>query len=276
MRTKTKISLNVPGSNKQDQYFSFYLKQEIQTERTEYQQPKRMLVVSDSMTGFQNFCKLLFKHGVIDKFLNWVYGDGSVVILSNCVKYNDHLIEWLWFIYSLEESAGRQGGNVHFLVNNQVNVLLNDVNWRYIHPNYAVKKPGAKNPTNALYYGNSELWHWLSTKNCIIKIGVHLFVNSSNTLAELNTLSCTLREVNQIICSQPPQSHSVFSLDDEQEVDGSLTKFSVSTIITGHGGENQLTSHFNGKLIIVDKDVLLVKRKHLYHISTDKQKKRIK
>jgi hypothetical protein len=194
---KASIAINVPGVEKSNRYFSFYLKKNISNERDTYLTfPKRIFVVSGSINSFSDFCKLLANNKVIDRYLNWKFDDGHLVILGNCLGQVNEMIEWCWFIYSLEEQALQKGGYIHLVGGGKVLANLNS-DWRYMHPKYAQKKPGSKKSVSALFHGNSEIWRWLSSKNDVEKIGPFLFVAGGISPA-LNAFSCNISQINAI------------------------------------------------------------------------------
>ncbi len=118
MKTNAKIALSIPSTKRPDRYFSLRLKQHLNNEPSEYERPSKIFVVSDIEGNFQSFCKLLMKNRVIDKYLNWRFDDGHLVIVGDCFDRGDQVIECLWLIYMLEEMALNDGGKVHFILGN--------------------------------------------------------------------------------------------------------------------------------------------------------------
>ena len=302
MIANPKIALSTPGSIS-GPYFSLHLKPAMRNEIAEYDQPDKLFVVADIEGNFQAFSKILIKNGIIDKYYKWVFGDGHLVIVGDCFDRGEQVIECLWLIYSLEEKAKMKGGYVHFILGNHEIMNMNG-DWRYVHPKYAEKRPNSKNPATALYYGNSELWYWLCTKNIVERIGNTLFVHGGISL-ELLKLNLTTAEINNI--SRPyytraneqftdPALSIIFNSDNspfwyrgyyqqpikESQIDEILAHFKVQTIVTGHTMVAQVTSFFNGKVIDVDTDHaagisegLLIRNNRYYRIKNG-QRERIK
>jgi len=263
-----------------------------------------MLVISDIEGNFQPFCMHLIKARIIDKYLEWTFGNGHLVIVGDCFDRGEQVIECLWLIYSLEEKAKKQGGHVHFILGNHEIMNLNS-DWRYIHPKYAVKKAASTTPAAALYDGNTELWRWLQTKNIIEKIGDVLFVHGGVS-EELLKLNLSVSEINNIARPYYKQAielftdsvlHTIFNSDDspfwyrgyyqqlakEEQIEATLKHFGVSTIVTGHTVVDKITPFFNGKVINVDTDhaagnseALLIVRHRFYRIDNDGKRHRVK
>src|SRR5688572_12766893 len=118
MKLNVKIALSVPSSIKSDRYFSLRLKESMKGEYSQYIQPKRILVLSNIESNFSSFCKVLIKFGIINKKMQWIFGDNHVVILGDCFDRGDEATECMWLIYSLEEKAKRKKGYVHFILSN--------------------------------------------------------------------------------------------------------------------------------------------------------------
>lgn len=201
----------------------------------------------------------------------------------------------------MQDKAWKEGGYVHFIPNNQDILNLNG-NWRYAHPRYAAKSTDSKNPATALYYGNNELWHWLHTKNIVEKIGSLLFVPAGISDA-VNELDYSLSRINDLVrkyYATAGQLHPISEVDllldssdsplkykgyfdgaaTEEQVDGTLRKFGVKTIVTAYE-EASPGSYFNGKVINIAKDAvngdpgaLLITREHVYLLDSHGKRKR--
>lgn len=287
-----KISLQIDYPQKQGSYYSLRLKQGLSNEPSEYKQPRRILVFSDINADFQYLTKQLLKRKVINKYLQWIFGDGHLVILGDRFDANNQATDCLWLIYALEEQARRQGGYVHFILSNPE--PLEGGEWRAAHPKYADKLPVSGLSTTALYQGNNELWHWLRTKNVVEKIGHSLFVHGGISPA-LNSLQNNLSEINQLARNSflllsdsiTQQELALFAGMDnpmhyqgyhhgtitEEQVDATLLKFGVSTIVAAGNMKGPAISLFNGKIILVNTseepgttEGLFITRKRFYNM----------
>lgn len=302
MMSTFKIDLQVDYPGKPDRYYSLRLKNQLSNEPVEFPQVKRIFVISDITGNFHSFSQFLLKRKIIDKYLQWTFDEGHLVIIGDHFEEGQQAVECLWLIYSLEEQARRQGGYVHFILGNE---KIFQGAWRSTHPKYAEKKPDNRNSITALYTGNSELWNWLQTKNIIEKIGSLLFVYRG-VPPVLNTLPYSLLEINQMArthCNSATQSVTkpdqpqLFNGDDNffvyqgyyngtisnEEVDTTLIRFDVSNIITGVPSSPVVVPIFDDKIINVNKDPhsgglegLFIRRKRIYRITKEGKKERLK
>lgn len=272
-------------------------------ERSVYQKPTKILAISDIEGNFVSLMRLLIKNKVIDRYLHWTFEDGHLVIVGDVFDRGEQVIECLWLIYSLEEKARMAGGYVHFVLGNHEIMNMNG-DWRYVHPQYT---QSSSVPYTALYNGNSELWHWLCTKNIMEKIGDVLFVHGGVSPALLklklpitdinNKVRPFYNRANQLFTD--PLLNVVYNNDDspfwyrgyyrqdntvtEDLIDATLEQFGVKTIVTGHTVVPQVTSYFNGKVINIDTDhaageseALYIKRLRFYRIPLKGRRERLK
>lgn len=303
MNNTTKISLTLPGVNTSGTYFSFRIKSELYNERSIYGNPSKILALSDIEGNFNSFRRLLLKNRVIDRYYQWTFEDGHLVIVGDCFDRGEQVTECLWLIYSLEERAKREGGYVHFILGNHEMMNMNG-DWRYIHPKYAMASRSHAART-ALYGGNNELWRWLHTKNIIEKIGDTLFVHGGiapqflllkETIAGINNkVRPYYNRANELFAD--PLLKIVFNSDaspfwyrgyykqaaSEELIDATLAHFGVNTIVTGHTIVENVTSYFNGKVINVNTDhaagnsqALLIKKSKFYKIELKGKREKIK
>ena len=304
MKTKTEIYLKIPDSKSRiERFFSFKIKQGLFDEPTEYEKPGKILAISDIEGNFQSFCRLLIKNNVIDKYFNWKYGDGHLVIVGDCFDRGEQVTECLWLIYMLEEKAKRKGGKVHFILGNHEIMNFNG-DWRYVHPKYAEQARSKKSHT-AIYGGNSELWRWLRTKNIVERIGDVLFVHGG--IAEqllqlkipLDVINTSVRPFYTRANDQftDPLLSLVFNSDnspfwyrgyyqqetDKKLIDATIQLYEVNTIVTGHTVVDSIVSYYDGKVINIDTDhasgnsqALLIRRDRFYRVDSTGKRQRIK
>ncbi|AEV99033.1 hypothetical protein A4D02_10770 [Niastella koreensis] len=294
----------VPGLDADGRYYHLRLQEQLRNERSVYDAPKQIFVLSDIEGNFKSLFLLLRNYKIIDKYLKWSFKDNHLVILGDCFDRGEEVMECLWLIYSLEERAQRDGGHVHFILGNHEIMNMNG-DWRYIHPKYAITPSGSRHPATALYDGNSELWRWLRTKNIIEQIGDILFVHGGISEALLK-LNLSVTEINEL--ARPyytranelftdPALHAILNSDEspfwyrgyyraavsEGQVDTILKKFDAKMIITGHTIVDKVTSFFNGKIINVDtnhaagvSEALFIKGNNFYRVDKDGKRERLK
>lgn len=303
MKLQNKISLIVPNDKNVEKHFTLSLKQNISNERSEYDNPGKIAVVSDIEGNFRAFVNSLLLNKVIDNRLRWVFENGHLVILGDCFDRGEQVSECLWLVYYLEELAAKQGGHVHYILGNHEIMNLNG-DWRYVHPKYATSSKSGRQLA-AIYGGNIELWRWLCTKNIVERIGDILFVHAGIS-PELIKLDISISEMNNLVRPFYSRANEQFSDPDlniffnsekspfwyrgyyqdavtEEQINAILQHFDVKTIITGHTVVDRVTSFFNGKVINVDTDhasgnseSLLVKNDMFYRVDKEGKQERIK
>lgn len=304
MATSPKITLEIPREGKSARNFYFKLKTEHLVEQSEYNQPEKMVVVSDIEGNYEQLRKLLILTGVINRQLKWVFGDNHLVILGDAFDRGEQVIECIWFIYALEEKANRKGGHVHYILGNHEIMNLNG-DWRYVHPKYAIPKNNANNAVVAIYQGNHELWEWLCTKNIVEKVGHNLFVHGG-IAPEILQYNLSVEEMNNLArpsyrhVHEPISDPLLFNLinspispvwyrgyydgtTDEKTIDNILDQFGAKTIITGHSMVEKISCFFDRKVINVDTDhaaaesqALIIEDEKYYRIGLKEKKTRIK
>lgn len=303
MGTRVKIALLEPGTEMTGNYFSARLKPDLSNEPSIYNKPSRILAISDIEGNFPALRKLLIKAGIIDKNYQWIFGDGHLVIVGDCLHKEEQMAECLWLIYSLEYKALSDGGYVHFILGNHEIMNLNG-NWRYAHPKYA-DTAASGNDYVILYDGNRELWRWLQTKNMMERIGDVLFVHGGIS-DEINQLNLPITEINGL--ARPHYVNARGTLTDdrlkmilnsrkspfwfrgyykepvnETQIDTTLDLFGVSTIVTGHTPVRHVASFYNNKVININtrhsigrSEALLIEGDQFFRMNRRGEKERIK
>jgi len=204
MNNTARISLQIPGDNKNFRFFSIKLKKKLQDEYTEYKSPERMFVVSDFYGDFRALRRLLIKSEIIDVKYRWLFDNGHLVILGNAFSYLQHSVECLWLIYSLEEKAQKYGGHVHFILGEHEFKGING-EWKHRQPRYAYGDFFRRQKGTILYDGNAELCRWLRTKNFFERVGSVLLVNAflftkMNGIEEFQRLNDVNRRLKIEMC----------------------------------------------------------------------------
>jgi hypothetical protein len=301
MRSKTKIAIDIPNVKDENRYFSLRLQQRLLNEQSVFDTSSRIFVVSDIEGNFKGFYRLLIASKIIDKYFDWIFEDGHLVIVGDCFDRGEQVTECLWLIYSLEEKAKKAGGYVHFILGNHEIMNMNG-DWRYVHPKYAANNSSIH---AALYDGSNELWRWLRTKNIIEKIGDTLFVHAG-IAPELLKSEISISEINNLARPYYTQANGQYSnlllktlFNSESSpfwyrgyyregasdklIDATLQQYGVNTIVTGHTMIDKITAFFSGKVINVNTDhaagnseALLIKKDRFYRIDNKGKKERIK
>jgi hypothetical protein len=298
---KDSLSLKV-ATDDPNEFFTVRLQKKLQNQKSDYKKADRQLVVSDIEGNFTAFKKLLQANGVIDASYRWTFGDGHLVTIGDFFDRGDQVTEVLWLIYSLEEQAAAAGGYVHFVLGNHEIMNLSD-DLRYLNTKYKETAQLMNIAYMSLYDENSELGRWLRTKNIIEKIGKMLFMHAGIS-EPINQMDASLNQINQlarpyygdtIYDYKNPKSDTIMGNDGPfwyrgyyskskpalaEQVDQTLSKFSVKHIVTGHSlVADTVSLWYNGKVINTDthhakghSEALLVEGDKFYRVNASGQK----
>lgn len=245
-----------------------------------YPRQNKLYVLSDLEGNFKRFVSLLTSGGVINAKLQWIFGDGHLVLNGDFFDRGKNVTELLWLIYSLEDQAKAAGGYVHFILgNHEIMNLYGDL--RYLHPKYRHSQKVLQTEYKTMYGVDSELGRWLRSKNIIEKVGDLLFVHAGIS-PQVNVDSRTIEEINKVCrpyystpldpqnfmgtgvwhffdgmgSSPSPFWYRGYYLKNGSpmsQVDSTLTKFKVSHIVTGHTiVADTVSLHYGGKVINTD------------------------
>jgi Calcineurin-like phosphoesterase len=268
--TSVRVATDEPG-----EIFTVPLQNNLENEKAEFTDVKKVFIISDIEGNFRAFRKLLMGNGIIDKQYNWTFGNGHLVLTGDFFDRGDHVTEVLWLIYSLEAKAKAAGGYVHFVLgNHEIMNMSND--FRYVHPKYMENARLLNEPYAALFAENSELGRWLRTKNIVEKVGDILFAHGGIS-AELNSMDIATSKINKL--ARPWYPDTTFKYKDIKvellfsdygpfwyrgyytgkvkatpaQVDSTLQLYKVKYIATGHTVvSDTISSLFGGKLFNTD------------------------
>jgi len=245
-----------------------------------YSNVPKIFVLSDIHGEYEYFVDILIKSGLIDKNLNWIWGDGHLVIDGDVFDRGDMVTECLWLIYRLEIQADQQGGKVHFLLGNHELMILRSDN-RYINEKYLkgiVKKSRIDHAD--LYGPDMELGRWLRTKPTAIMINNILFVHAGISPAILER-RLDIKWLNETAWSKIDLRSSQLAFDStakflfgskgpfwyrgyfyemenrypqitQAQVDSSLDYFGATAIVVGHTGVAQVTGLYGNRIYAID------------------------
>lgn len=236
--------------------FSVQLKKDLQNEKTEFPDVKKIFIVSDIEGNFRALRKLLQTNGVMDEQFNWTFGNGHLVLTGDFFDRGSQVTEVLWLIYSLEAKAQAAGGYVHFVLgNHEIMNMSGDV--RYVHPKYMENAVLMGEDYMGLFSEHTELGRWLRTKNVVERVGDILFVHGGIS-AQLNSIDLAASKINKL--SRPFYPDSSYKYNDpkvallfsddgpfwyrgyytgktlatQAQVDSTLDIYKVKFIATGH------------------------------------------
>lgn len=257
--------------------FFFGLKDKINIEPCFFENPDKLIAISDIEGNFFALYDFLLNNNVIDINNNWTFGNGHLVLAGDFFDRGLNVTECLWFIYYLEQEAVKHGGYVHFILgNHEIMNMSGDL--RYVRNKYFENCKLMNEDYSSLYKPDTELGRWLSSKNVAEKIGNYLFVHGGIS-PELDSISNSLEIINSAAREYYFSSKAAKQSGDklhnilysgkfspfwyrgyikqtitEPELDKIISNFEVSTIIVGHTIVEDVKSFYNGKVIGIDTD----------------------
>lgn len=233
-----------------------------------------VLAISDIESGFKTFRDFLISHEVINEQLDWIFGQGHLVLVGDFVDRGNSATQVLWFIYRLEQEAKKQGGQVHFIIGNHE---LKNFQGDYASASekyYRVASVLERKPQE-LYSSQSFLGRWLKSKNAVESINGVLFVHgglhpdlAQSDLSLEDIASIIRANYDKIYYPRPNENirqqllsnnlgpcwYRGYFKDDlsQTSIDKLLQKFNAKAIVVGHTLQSEVNSSYNGKVIGID------------------------
>ena len=286
------VATDEPGK-----FFEVQLKSKMENEKSEYNRPKKMLVLSDIEGNFSAFRKLLQAAGVIDTNYKWIFGDGHLVLVGDFVDRGNMVTEVHWLIYSLEEQAATAKGKVHYILgNHEIMNMSGDL--KYLHTKYQRNSNLLQRHYMQLVGPESEIGRWLATKNIAERIGNILFVHGGMS-SYMNLMALPLKDANSM--ARPFYTDSTFIYPNPKievlfseygpfwyrgyytgqpkaniaQIDSTLNLYSVQHVITGHTiVAPRIATYHEGKVINIDvhhssghSEALLIEKNEMFRIN---------
>jgi len=181
-----------------DKSFDFYVDiNRLVVPAARYEDGNKIFAVSDIESGYRTFRDLLITHKVIDKDLNWTFGNGHLVLVGDFVDRGFSTTQVLWFIYRLEQIAEKQGGMVHFIIGNH-EIKNMQANYESAAPKYPIIAYILGKQLHELYNDQSLLGQWMAKKNTMELINGFLFVHGG-IHPDLANIDLSIDEINTII-----------------------------------------------------------------------------
>ena len=254
--------------------FDFSIKTDFETPMSTYNDNNKILAISDIESGYKTFRDFLINSKVIDKNLNWTFGNGHLVLVGDFVDRGFSTTQVLWFIYKLEQEAEKQGGYVHYILGNHElkNMQGNyeSASLKYFHVAAILEKQ-----QNELYDSNSFIGKWMASKNTLELINGNLFVHggihpdlasSKLDLDEINQIGRrnyykpfyprTQKNIEQLLVSTHTgvSWYRGYFKDDltQEQIDNGLNKFNAKSVIVGHTIQSKVNRQYGGKVIGID------------------------
>lgn len=140
-------------------------------------QPEKVFITSDPHGNIDCFVSILKARKIMDDHYHWNFGKNHLVIIGDVFDRGNDVVPIFWLIYKLEQEAAEAGGKVSYLLGNHEEMVLRG-NLKYVKEKYIKLSEELGTPYNTLWNENSELGHWLRTRNTVQVIGKNLFVHA--------------------------------------------------------------------------------------------------
>jgi len=245
-----------------------------------YSGVSRVFAISDIHGEYEYMIEILQIGGVIDSGLNWIWGNGHLVIDGDIFDRGDMVTECLWFLYRLEQEARLSGGNVHVLFGNHEEMIINGDN-RYVNDKY-MKGIVASTRINHqdLYGPDMVMGQWLRTKHTIIIINDVLYVHggispsfvdygfTADMINEevrrnlgINSVQYRFDEIaRKMYGSSGPLWYRGFwdakkgryNKATNAGIDSILTFYNATSIVVGHTNMDSIMTHRDGRIFAID------------------------
>jgi hypothetical protein len=233
-----------------------------------------ILAISDIEGNYRTFRDFLIHHDVVDKNLNWTFGNGHLVLVGDLVDRGAYVTQVLWFIHYLEQTALQHGGQVHYIIGNHELKAMHG-NIGSASEKYRLVASMLNRQQHELTGPETYIGRWLESKNAMELVNGHLFVHGG-LHPDLAQSKLSIEVINTVIRSNYRKSYFPKAEDNEhklllsertgpcwyrgyfkedpsmEEVTASLNKFGAKDVIVGHTLQYQVKTHFDGKVIAID------------------------
>lgn len=266
--------ITVTVDNDDREQFIVQLQETLEIPKTEYNEPEKLVAISDIEGNFYALKKLLIGSGVMNINYEWIYGKGHLVLVGDFFDRGVNVTQSLWLLYDLERQAKGNGGMVHFIIGNHETMNMQGDN-RYAKSKYKDIAIALNTTIQMLYNENTELGRWLRSKNCAEKIGNTIYVHGGLSKSIVEN-SFSLQEINDLGRAYYGKPHeeiikndraeAVFSREEgplwyrgyfteslpQSELDFITSHYNVKHIIVGHTPVKTIEKMYNTKVIAID------------------------
>lgn len=258
----------------EDNHFEFQLNPTIKEPKTHYNDQGTILAISDIESGYKAFRDFLIANSVINQELQWIFGNGHLVLVGDFTDRGYSTNQVLWFIYKLEQEAKPHGGTVHYILgNHEIKNLQGNyqkAGKKYLHLAGMLGKKEYE-----MFDDNAFLGRWLHSKNSVELINGHLFVHGG-IHPDIAKSDWSLTDINQIVRQNyrnpyfptPEKNKAELLLSitkgpswyrgyfnqslSQAEVESGLDKFGAKAVIVGHTPQGSINTQYQGKVIAID------------------------
>ena len=242
-----------------------------------YTNVKKIAALSDIHGQYDLAVELLQNNKIIDKKLNWSFGNGHFVIVGDIFDRGDKVHETLLLIYKLEQQAKEKGGRVHFLLgNHEYFIFHNDL--RYISDKYQQTTKLLDLGYSELYSNKTVLGRWLRSKPTIIKINNTIFVHGGVSKDFLTNNDFDIENINNVMRVSIEKDKTEMKNTDfyekyygknsliwyrgyfnddlkKKEISEILDLTDSKHIVVGHCSNKKIVSLYNNKIFGVDSSI---------------------
>jgi hypothetical protein len=276
---------------------------------TDVQTTGDIFAVGDIHGKYLALVNLLMNNKIINSDLNWVFGDGHLILLGDVFDRGPSVTETLWFLYELQIKARDSGGDVHLLLgNHEIMALTGDD--RYLNDKYAYFTQYTQVWYYQLYEKNTILGRWLRNQNIIARINGNLFTHAGIS-PQFAALGYSFADINlrvqdylnsgkrdedgspedYILGQAGPLWYRGYMRINgdlpqvpQQFVDDYLNSKGLERMILGHNEQLSINTSFEGKIVNADVSIeedgksaqgLLISGDEIYRCFADGRKERI-
>ena len=251
--------------------------------------PGRTFVMSDPHGKLDCVIDLLQGNRVIDENLKWAYGTDRLVVIGDITDRGKDVTAIYWFFYKLQQEAADAGGSVVMLLGNHEPMeFAGDM--RYAEPKYKILPRLLGMEYKDLIGPDSELGRWIATWNTVSILGRDLYVHAgigkdfydwdlpipevnaqiSKALFLKNKARKALSDTLDFLYgSYGPIWYRGLVQDEPKRrpvsadtLDLIRTRYDVDHIIVGHTIFRQVRTFYDGRVIDVNVDNAVNRRKH--------------
>ena len=238
---------------------------------------EKIAALSDIHGQYDLAVEILKNNNIIDKELNWSFGEGHFVIVGDIFDRGPKVNEMLWLIYKLEQQAKDKGGHLHFLLgNHEYMVMRKDL--RYLHERYLEVGKLLNLEYDELYDNKTVLGRWLRSKSTILNINNHVFVHGGISQDFLSKIGFNIEEINQSMRASIDIQKSELKTTDfytnyygktgpiwyrgyfndgleHKDIDSVLSQTNSEHIVVGHCSFDEVIRVYDGKIFGVDSSI---------------------
>ncbi|MCL7986401.1 metallophosphoesterase [Sphingobacterium sp. lm-10] len=243
-----------------------------------YTDVNELVAISDIHGQYPLFVALLQQHQVIDSALNWIFGDGHLVVNGDIFDRGTGVTDALWLTYKLQRQATSAGGKVHYLMgNHELMVLDNDL--RYVHKKYDVIADILGKSYQEQFGKDAFFGRWIRQQPITIKINDIWFVHAGISPeivkenldpAQINRLFrdsiFTQQKVDYrtnpilklLATTDGPLWYRGYFKDDmlqQADITQILQFWNAKHMVIGHTSQRQITPLFGGQVMVIDSSI---------------------